>query len=63
VHHLLEFFSYHLCNLLKGESNWWSHNTTTPQNPMTHNIEGENPLDVPNIQEETNALPSNGFEL
>ncbi len=30
---------------------------------MTHNIEGENPLDVPNIQEETNALPSNGFEL
>ncbi len=28
---------------------------------MTHNIEGENPLDVPNIQEETNALPFNGY--
>jgi hypothetical protein len=28
---------------------------------MTHNTEGENSLDVPNIQEETNALPFNGF--
>jgi hypothetical protein len=28
---------------------------------MTHNIEGENPLDAPNIQEETNALPFNGY--
>jgi len=30
---------------------------------MTHNTEGENPLDAPNIQEETNALPSNGSRL
>jgi hypothetical protein len=30
---------------------------------MTHNIKGENPLDVPNIQEEINVLPSNGFGL
>jgi hypothetical protein len=42
-------FSYHLCNLLKGKSNWWSDSTTTPQNLVTQNIEGENPLDVPNI--------------
>ncbi len=30
---------------------------------MTHNIEGENPLDAPNIEEETNAFPSNGSRL
>jgi hypothetical protein len=31
---------------------------------MTHNTKGENPLDAPNIQEKTNALPSsNGFGL
>jgi hypothetical protein len=30
---------------------------------MIHNTEGENPLDAPNIQEETNAFPSNGSGL
>jgi hypothetical protein len=30
---------------------------------MTHNIKCENPLDVPNIKEETNAFPSNGYGL
>jgi len=30
---------------------------------MTHNTKGENPLDVPNIEEETNAFPSNGYGL
>jgi hypothetical protein len=30
---------------------------------MTHNTKGENPLDVPNLQEETDALPSNGSRL
>jgi hypothetical protein len=30
---------------------------------MTHNTEGENPLDAPNIQEETNALPFSGYGL
>ncbi len=46
-----------------GESSWWNHNTAPPQNPMTHNTKGENPLDVPNIEEETIAFPSNGFGL
>jgi hypothetical protein len=46
-----------------GESGWWSHSTTPPQNPMTHNTKGENPLDAPNIEEETNAFPSNGYGL
>jgi hypothetical protein len=30
---------------------------------MTHNTKGENPLDAPNIQEETNPRPFNGFGL
>ncbi len=57
------FFSCHPCNLLKGKSNWRSHSIAPPQNPMTHNTKGENPLDVPNLQEETDALPSNGSRL
>lgn len=46
-----------------GESSWWSHNLAPPQNPMTYNTKGENPLHVPNMEEETNAFPSNGFGL